>query len=252
MPKKPISAQALEAIKKQEIIPKPKWQFLLKDYVFWMLYGLAVFFGGIAVSVIIFIQNLNDWEIAEAIREPRSLFFLKTVPYFWLIMFVLFVAVSLYNIKHTSKGYTYRYPLLIISNVLFSIILGFAFFGLGAARQFDEFAVRNVPYYQDMIHKPRLQLLMQPEKGVLAGRIISMTPEKLIILHDYEEKEWNVSIEHLQVKPPRPFMEGDEIRILGKKTDEQTFEAVKIAPLRPFIPDHVKNLKEFRRQWRTN
>ena len=71
MEKENISKQVLEKIKDKKIKPKSKWEFLLKDYVWWFLGILALNIGGLAFSVIIYFLVNND-EINHIPKTTRN------------------------------------------------------------------------------------------------------------------------------------------------------------------------------------
>ena len=81
-----IAKKVLEQIKSKGILPKPRWRFLLKDYLIWLFFGLTIIVGSLASSIIIFMVRSNDWDLYNRLHLP---FFLKTLPYFWIIIFFI-------------------------------------------------------------------------------------------------------------------------------------------------------------------
>ena len=78
MTKKSISKKILQKIRKEQIKPKPKWEFLLKNYVFWGAFILSIIVGGLASSVAIFRLVNNDWDIMHKLGHHPIFFGLKT------------------------------------------------------------------------------------------------------------------------------------------------------------------------------
>ena len=53
----------------------------------------------------------------------------------------MFMSISYYNFKHTSKGYKYKLSVFALSSLLISLLLGFAFFGMGVAKKIEKQAL---------------------------------------------------------------------------------------------------------------
>ncbi|NIA02093.1 MAG: hypothetical protein GWP15_01790, partial [Nitrospirae bacterium] len=165
MSKKDLSKSVLDKIKKDHIKPKPKWGFLLKDYVFWGLFGLCIAIGGLVASMMIFKLTIRDWDLHRQFGENFFTFHMRAMPFFWLILLTGFIFVADYNFKHTKKGYRYSLPLVVIGTILASIILGFALFGAGVAKRMDEKALENLPFYKEMTLDKKVEMWSQVEKG---------------------------------------------------------------------------------------
>ncbi|PJA22931.1 hypothetical protein COX58_00865, partial [archaeon CG_4_10_14_0_2_um_filter_Archaea_38_6] len=130
MSNKEISQDVLERIQKEGIQPKPKWEFLLKEWVIWVLAGVCVLVGGLAVSVILTLLVTDGLGLAF-FQAPTKGLILAAMPYVWLVLLVTFLLVAEYNICHTKRGYRYRWASVFVGVILFSIPLGFIFFEIG-------------------------------------------------------------------------------------------------------------------------
>ncbi|MBU1152058.1 hypothetical protein KJ632_04520, partial [Patescibacteria group bacterium] len=95
----------LKKIRDQHISPRPRWEFLLKDYTMWVAFGLCVIIGGIASSVTIFRLINSDWDVYERTGHSFASFAFESMPYFWILLFALFVVIAYLNFTHTKKGY---------------------------------------------------------------------------------------------------------------------------------------------------
>jgi hypothetical protein len=240
-----LSKKTLDKIKKEHIAPKPKWQFLLKKTVLWALFVLSVCFGGIASAGIIFALGTNDWEIQERVAHTRLEFLLQTLPYFWIVVFLVFVFIAYYNFKHTPKGYRFRFAIILSANILLSVLLGFALIGMGAARHIENAAIKAIPYYNDITNAPRMRMMMRPEDGVLGGWIEEITNERLIILSDLNNFRWEIDITEIPEQQKERLKEGILIRVIGEMVNDNTFEAEQVLPLeRPMQRIHDRFLKE--------
>ena len=229
MSKKDLSKSVLNKIKKEHIKPKPKWEFLLKNYIFWGAFGLCVVIGGLAASMMIFKLTINDWGIHRQLGVSFIRFFFRSVPYFWLIILGVFILVADYNFKHTKKGYRYKLPLIVISTVLASIILGFAFFGAGVAKRMDAKALETLPFYKEMTLDKKIETWSQIEKGLVGGEIIKIEEDK-IELKGLKGKIWEINTEMVPDFMLEELEEGMIIGGMGKKGEKGTFDAEKIKP----------------------
>jgi len=56
-----LSKNVLEQIREEHLKPKPRWEFIMKNYFFWLFFALFAIAGSIAVSVTIFMITDHDW-----------------------------------------------------------------------------------------------------------------------------------------------------------------------------------------------
>ncbi len=211
----------LEKIKKENISPKPRWHFLLKNYVVWGLGALALVFGAAAISVIIYLLKYNNWEMGLRLDGGFLSFFLMTLPYFWLIFLGLFIAVLSYNIKHSPKGYRYPFGFIIIFAILISIILGELFFLIGLGRKIDDVLGQKAPLYAKMFN-PQMDFWLKPEEGRLAG-LAFMDEGKLSII-DPTGNVWDIIIPTQILNNLAP-LNGQPLNLIGEIKSENIFEA---------------------------
>ena len=76
---KKIKNSVIDKIKKDHIKPKPKWEFLLKDYTLYALFALLLIIGGLTVSVIILNITTNHWDIHKNLGGSFIVFVLKNL-----------------------------------------------------------------------------------------------------------------------------------------------------------------------------
>jgi hypothetical protein len=228
---KDLGKNVLEKIKEEKIQPKPKWIFSVKDLIFWAVFTISLILGSISTSLIIFILRGNDWDLYERLGHGLFKFVLITLPYFWLIFLVIFIVVSYYNFKNTKSGYKYNPSLILLANVLISIFLGSLIYicGLGAILQ--DSLERKLPPYQMMFYQ-RHEMWNSPEKGLVAGVIISFEDKEQFEIMSLERKRWEILGEDAVVAPRLILEEGERIKVIGERINIDTFRAEEI---RPFI-----------------
>jgi hypothetical protein len=214
---KNISDKILEKIKEDKIRPKAKWEFLLKDYFIWSLFGFCLFLGSLASSVVIYLMRNNDWDLYKYASGSFFEFFFITLPYFWLIIFIIFIVVAFINFKHTKKGYLFSLGKVIFFCLFLSFILGGAVYAAGFGKMIDNALSDKLPYYNCFMEHRR-EIWNQPGRGILAGRIID-AEQKHFTLIDVEGENRCVDCQILEVCEFAKRHIGKNIKIVGKEDD---------------------------------
>lgn len=218
----------LEKIKEEHIKLKPKWEFLLKNYVIWALFVVAIIIGSLAFGVMIFMVFHTDWQYSTGqIGLVRNL--LISLPYFWFLILIIFLAIAFYNLKHTKKGYKYNPLLIVSSSILISIIIGSVVYALGGGEKLEDIFYRRVPFYQQIM-KFRGRMLLNPERGVIPGVIVEVSQNNIKI-RDFRGNIWSITTSTDQ------FTVGQRIILFGKKISGEKFESNIIRPW--FLPHQL-------------
>jgi len=225
MSEKNISQEVLEKIKGSK--PRPKWEFLLKDYLIWSLGFVALCLGALSFSTILHMLLHNDWDIYTRINNNIFAFIFLTLPYFWLIFLTLFVAVAQYNIRHTKRGYKFELSKIVIGSVATSIILGSLLYGMGVGRAIDDLIATKAPFYHQFINQRR-HIWLQTDKGLLAGVLVGYYDEDFII-KSVDGRYWLVVTDEAEI--PFEPKTGEAIRCLGELNKQGAFEADLILPM---------------------
>jgi heme/copper-type cytochrome/quinol oxidase subunit 2 len=238
-----ISQKIIAKIKKEKIKPEPKWKFIYRNYLIWILAMFMVVFGAISFSITIFTLKHVDLETLKYIEQTRLKFIFFIIPFLWKIFFVIFIILSYFAFKKTRTGY--RYHFLFLSGVILitSIILGYFIYILGFGEKLNRALNQTVSIYRNVspVSENRWH---NPEKGLLAGEIIEIKSNQLIIVSDIEEKIWKVElpndlpnnqkmIDHLNQflkdNPDKPI----KVKIVGEKINDEIFRAHFIKPWKP-------------------
>jgi hypothetical protein len=227
-----ISEKIIQTIKEAGIKPKPRWQFLLKRWLVWVAAAVSALIGSLAFSVILFELVNADWEILEYLPRTPLQHFLNTLPYLWIVIMALFVLLAYYNARHTKGGYKYHAYWFVIGSLALSLVLGGTVYCFGLAPQIHYFLNRQVPFYGVLMHD-REQLLVQPERGLLAGEVTKeLNKPQLFELEDFSGQSWIV-VEATTYQPTIfSSEEGQLVRIIGdlQSANEHTFSAIRVMP----------------------
>jgi len=226
--KKEITSQVLEKIKKEDIRPEAKWKFLLKDYFVWGLFVSSIIIGALAVAVIIFGIKISDWDMYDRLAGGPIKFLIMTLSYFWLLIFVAFILVAYYNLKHTKKGYKYSIFTVISISLLATLLLGGFTYSVGLGEKLENNLVKRAHFYKGVEHK-RQKMWNRAEEGFLSGRILEVR-EGGFDLEDVKRARWQILTEKADIMPMVILKDGNRIRIWGEKVNSSTFKAHKIIP----------------------
>jgi hypothetical protein len=186
-----LSKRIQERIDANNITPIPRWRFILISAVFWLMATLSVIIGSFAVGGIQFL--FLDYNHHNLISIPYSLTeFLLMIPYLWIIIFLLFIAIAKIGIAHTKKGYQYKIHTVIVASVLLSVIFGSILNYIGVSKiaheSLDEIQIYNYVTYdsEDAYTKPAI--------GRLAGNIIDVKDKNNFSLKDFSGHIWNIRL----------------------------------------------------------
>lgn len=226
---KNLGKDVLEKIKEKKIKPKPKWMFSLRDIGFWVIFSISLILGSISTSLIIFILRNNDWDLHSKLGHGLLQFIFITLPYFWLIFLVFFLIISYYNLRKTKSGYKYNPLLIVLINILISMILGSILYICGLGAKLEDSLENKIAPYGKMFYQ-RHEMWDKPEKGLIGGKIIIFKDNNNFKIVSLEQKEWNIFSEDPIVAPRLVLREGEKVKIIGEKIDEDIFEAEEIRP----------------------
>jgi hypothetical protein len=235
MNKEKLKLLVLKKIKGLKVAPIPKWQFILKDWIVWASFAVSVVIGSIAFSVSVFMLETNDWNIRRMLDDSLLKFAFRTLPYLWIIIFIAFIFIGYYNLRHTKKGYKYSFILVVGVNLLATVILGYALFGIGAAKRIDSFALDRIPVYERVQNEQRKELWSRPGQGLIAGEIKKIVRPNGFTLNDFNNNEWNVILNNNQL-PDRILREGSIVQVIGTKVGQFEFEAEMVRPWQRNLP----------------
>lgn len=213
---KNASKKTLEIINKKQIKPIPAWEFTIKNWLIWLACFFSIFVGALAFSVSIYMTQSNDWD-------------LYYFPYFWLGIIIILTTTSYISYRKTKKGYKLEFLKLLGIVLGLSLVIGLTFSAFNIGQKIDTLLANDIPIYRQ-IAPMKYQIWIQPEQGMLAGKIISVNDNYLEII-DFNGKRWQIKIgPQTTIKMRVSLINGTEIKILGKKIDEPTFTAEEIRP----------------------
>lgn len=225
-----LSDKILAEIEKEHIVPIPRWHFLVKNYVFWGLFGVSVVLGSLAFSVIADMKDSGDWDLLGHVQGNLLASAVMMLPYFWFLFLLAFALIAYYNWHHTRKGYLFKRRWIFLGSIASSLFLGGFFYAFGFGGKVDRLMANSLPLYGDSKYKAREELWLQPEKGLLMGRIVEVSQTgETVVVEDNKGRTWVVeNVSGCQKKPKETEARGNTIKVVGKKSGDKSFQAQEI------------------------
>lgn len=220
-----LSEKLIEKIKEEKITPKPRWQFLTKDWFFWLMFGLSIIIGGLSFAAIIYFATDNDLVTFYWARQDFLNELLLTLPYIWLGLIAFVAYLATINLSATKTGYHFRSRNVVILSVTSSIIIGLAAYSLGFGSYLDNRFGQALPFYKSLGER-RSQFWQQPDADRLAGKIKKID-QSSFELEDFQRKIWIVHLTDRtfwvsQIKKES----GEMVRLLGERKSPTSTEFV--------------------------
>lgn len=226
---KTLAHDVLAHIEEEHIAPKPRWHFLIKDYVVWATGIASLVVGSVAVSVIIFAAVNSDFAYRHLLSRGPFEHIVQLLPVLWIVLLAVFVALAYYNFKHTKHGYRHRLIAVVSTSILISIAAGTGLYAAGASQIADYAVSRALPFHPAFDEK-RQALWVQPERGLLAGYVVSIEDSGDLAFEDFEGKNWNISTEDLNEREKGLFAHIDTVSIIGEQISDDEFRACLVRP----------------------
>lgn len=185
-----FSHDILAKIEEQHLEPRPRWQFFLIRSLWWVMALVTTIIGGIAFASVLFFMQEQEWD--WVLSHATFADVLRSIPFAWIVIFVLFAIVTMYDIRATKRGYRYETPVLLALIVLSSMALGGAVYALGYEAKPHEFLRDRMPGYRSIAPDPQA-LWQQPRLGRFAGVVLA-TSTRGLILRDQAGESHSITI----------------------------------------------------------
>ncbi len=245
--KKDLSQSVLDQIKKDHICPRPRWHYMLKDGIFWFIFFASVLLGSIGIAVIIYAFFDTDFDLLSYVPTNRMGHFLQMIPIYWIGLFTIFAGLAVWGAQHTKKGYRYSVLWILVINLMISSVFGGMIYFSGGSERMERIFSRGMPFYKHFKDR-REHLWKKVGEGLLGGEIIELRENKILLLNDLDQKEWEVDYAAVKFRRPIELKTGMRVRMLGKKLSDNRFKAERIRPWRNPNHKRTKFMKRFKDQ----
>jgi hypothetical protein len=236
----------LDEIEKRKVVPIPRWHFILRRSVFWVLAAISVITGSISIVTAIYVFVDHDFVVDHANinrfldQQPLVEDIIVSIPYMWIVALLLFVLVAYYGFRHTRKGYRYPTLRVIAGSILLSLLLSGLLNLFDVGQIIHRYLIENVRAYGRLVYTNE-QRWTQARKGWLGGKVMreDLSRRQLIVM-DYRKRIWTVDIGSTTVKPGTHLLPGKYLKITGIKTGNKTFQATSIQAWEKKYPNQSK------------
>ena len=222
------SDELIRKMKDQDIKPIPKWRFTLKGLMLGLVILLSILIGGLAFSIILFSIQQLGFDLVNHMSHSKIEFLLGLLPFLWIVLLILFLAVSMISIKNSKKGYKFSPSKLLIINSAFSVLLGILFFIGGGAQWLEHVFDVNLEFYESIRDK-KVNMWSMPDEGYLSGTI-QRVQENTFQLMDFEKQEWTIDCQDAFIPPAVLLEEGEVVKLIGKVVSAHSFRAAEVRP----------------------
>lgn len=230
MKKKHLAQSVLHTIQEQNITPRPRWHYIVKDGVFWGVFFLSILLGAGGGAVVLYAILDTDFDLITYVPTSQLTSFLRLLPALWVLLFGFFVWAAVWGAQHTKKGYRHSIVWLVGTNMLLSLLLGGGLYAAGGGEVLERVFAEHVPFYRS-IQERRKEIWRRAGGGFLVGKILDMEEENMLILEDIKNNVWRVDYSRARVHPELTLENGTQIRMIGEKDKEDfLFRARAIVP----------------------
>lgn len=218
-----ITSKILKTIKSQQIEKIPRWKFVLKRVFIWGALIAAILMAAFAISMMMMQMVDVEWDLLPKVSPMPFFGFFKLIPYFWLVVASLLFGFVYFDFKNIKGGYRYAGAAIIAVSLLISVLIGACIYFFRTP-EYAEGLFRKVPMYRQL-HMGREMMWNVPGSGVLAGTVLDIDEDKMLILRDFGEDVWVVDISRADVQQGAKIFIGMEIRVVGKELEPGKFFA---------------------------
>jgi hypothetical protein len=228
------AASILARISAEQVVPTPRYAFLLREYTLWSLWVLSIVLGALAVAVTVYDALSMTYALYEATHDNVWTFLVSVVPYVWLAVFAIMTVAAVRGLRATKRGYRYSTWFIITSSVVCSVLGSMLFHTLGFGFWLDNILGRQIDQYMSM-EKMELGMWQAPSQGRLIGALVSpagLNPadESAFLFKDSDGQVWTIASDELNERDRMLLLSSNRVRLLGTTTDATTFHVCGVFP----------------------
>jgi hypothetical protein len=210
-----MNNKILQKIQNENIQPKPKWQFIVKEFLLWIGIFVSLLLASLSAGSMLF-NTIN------ANLIPLHLFF-------WfsglrILLVGLFVVLAIYQIMNAEQGYkrtrqTYLFIILIVIGLIGSTLFGSRLSGqIERGIGFPGIVTQANEYWSD------------PEiNGLLAGELQEITNNGLLLFNSLDDGIHIIDAQFIREDDANLFIESLRVKMVGYQ-DSGIFYPCAVAP----------------------
>ena len=114
----------VDRIKEKNIKQRPKWYFTTLNTLIWICYIICILIGAASFSIILFSIHQTDFNLISHMSHSRLEMFLGILPFFWIIILLIFLFASIIIFRKSKSGYKFNWFRLLTFSAAVSVLLG--------------------------------------------------------------------------------------------------------------------------------
>jgi len=218
-----LASKVMHRIEEEHIEPVPGWRFTVPNVILWFAWVVSIIVGSISVAAGIFVVANAGWDYYSTTHDTFLVFFVESLPYFWLIVMTLFILLAYENIRHTKRGYRFHITSILILSIGVSLAGGSILYFSGVGHVFDQHVAATLPFRTPVIEYQK-KLWENPDRGLLAGEINMISEDaQWFTMNTFGGERWKIYTEELYEEDFNIIAEYPEIRVLG--VQDETLES---------------------------
>ncbi len=221
MEEKNIAEKTFEKIEEEKIKPKSRRYFIFKNYLFWFLVAISFVIGAIAFNAMLFVLVNHDWLVYQYLNKGLLEFILISIPYFWFLVLIIFLASAYSLFRSTKGGYRCGTCLAAGLGIFMIIILGIIFFWLGLKSEINEQFLKKT----GLLQYDKYDIWNNPAKGLLGGDIVNFKNKNDFEIADFNGRAWRINGKNAETACCFILGTGVKIKIIGKIDNTITVES---------------------------
>ncbi len=210
-----LAHKVLDRIEEEHVVPRPKWQFTVKDRLFWAFWIVSIVLGSLLAAVLVYSIVNAGWEYRSLTHKNLFGFVWQVLPLFWIIALLGALLLAYENVRHTSRGYRFPLTAIVSLSLLVTVIGGFIFYVAGAGRVVDEEVGGRIPAYRPVM-KRQQQMWSKPEQGLLAGEVLAFDRDQALMrLKGFDGNLYLMDTQDLADDSRDVLVERESVRVIG-------------------------------------
>ncbi len=229
----PVASSVLERIQAENLAPRPRYTFVVRECALWLLWGLTVLLGAAALAVMLYVGMNATYALYEVTHRNFVTFVFTVLPYVWLVLLALMAYFSVYELRHTKRGYKYSALQLVGSSFCLSLVGGMLFHSAGFGYFLDQTLGKQIAHYMSM-EKMELKMWQMPASGRLVGMVVPrpevMSRDAVLQFEDKDGMNWKLSSTELTPYEMELLSTKSRVRLLGTSTAPEVFHICAVFP----------------------
>ncbi|MCW1930362.1 MAG: hypothetical protein KIH62_003530 [Candidatus Kerfeldbacteria bacterium] len=215
------SDAVMTQIKQKHLAPIPRWRFVLLNIGLWASGVAAAIVGALGVCMIIVVLKDSQWQLLST-RPHSGALIIRTLPYLWILLLVVFVYLAHKLVRHTRYGYTYAPLYILVISLCVSAVGGGVLYVSGIGNAFVSFIDDHRPPFHAMFI-PQYAIFEDSAEGLLRGRVTKIISSKEFDLKDPRGEEWVVDISNASITGN--IVENAIVHAAGEPEEGRVFRA---------------------------